>query len=577
MAQRGGRRLPGADRHDRGPARRAGPARRGPLSAPRSPPYPDPMGKMKMTPPPRLGLLLLALVVLAASAPAQGGTEQILRIVAMPPKAESIDVRDLEGLVVDEDLLHAWRERRDMAIAAGVDILVFEITTPGGNWGTTRQILEDLLDLRHQGIRTVAFVPHHATSAGAVIAMGCGEVFLAPGAEIGNVVPLQMRDLGSFSEAPSKVVTEVTSVVKGQARAMGLPEELAAAMVNPDLEVVQVTRDGVSEFMLAEDYLRRFPERPEGASVRTLVPRGEALKITQDQAQLWSLPFGFAPDRNALPKALGLGDRDLRSEEVLEMPRPSRGGFLDDFFGSSPFRGIFSTLLLLAGIGLLVMEFHSPGLGVSGALGLLCLIGFFLLVAGDDLPMAGLASALVLLGFMLLLLEILFFPGFGLPGIAGIVLILFAIYAASVGLPGETLWDRLIPDSDEEWTRVQTWFIWFLGTAGLGTVTSLMLLPQLRHVPFLGKTFLSPPILETRGHASAAGAPGPSAPIGVVQLRVGALGVAETDLRPAGRARFAVGSVDVVTEGDWIPRGAPVQAILIAGNRVVVKLEGDAA
>ncbi|MGB1719185.1 MAG: NfeD family protein, partial [Candidatus Latescibacterota bacterium] len=48
------------------------------------------------------------------------------------------------------------------------------------------------------------------------------------------------------------------------------------------------------------------------------------------------------------------------------------------------------------------------------------------------------------------------------------------------------------------------------------------------------------------------------------------LGTALTPLRPAGRAQLGERAVDVVTEGGFVERGAAVEVVRVAGNRVVV-------
>jgi membrane-bound serine protease (ClpP class) len=52
---------------------------------------------------------------------------------------------------------------------------------------------------------------------------------------------------------------------------------------------------------------------------------------------------------------------------------------------------------------------------------------------------------------------------------------------------------------------------------------------------------------------------------------LGAIGVAATPLRPAGKTQFGDEFVDVVAEGGYVLPGTRVQVIEIEGNRVVVK------
>jgi membrane-bound serine protease (ClpP class) len=52
---------------------------------------------------------------------------------------------------------------------------------------------------------------------------------------------------------------------------------------------------------------------------------------------------------------------------------------------------------------------------------------------------------------------------------------------------------------------------------------------------------------------------------------VGEEGVARTILRPAGKAEFGAALVDVVTDGEFLDRGAKVRVTMVEGDRVVVE------
>ena len=54
-------------------------------------------------------------------------------------------------------------------------------------------------------------------------------------------------------------------------------------------------------------------------------------------------------------------------------------------------------------------------------------------------------------------------------------------------------------------------------------------------------------------------------------LTVGQIGQAESDLRPAGIARFGEQRESVVTEGDYIPADSLVSVIEVRGSQVVVE------
>lgn len=512
--------------------------------------------------------LLPTLLLLATLAPAQ----DVLRVIAMPTPDECADAGQTGGVVIDEDLLRSWRKHRDMAVAQGATIIVFEITTPGGRLDTTFRILEDLEDLRRaQNIRTYAYVPYDATSAGAIIALGCRELIMGVGASIGNAIPIQMQGTGSFREAPRKLMAEVLKVMDGIASTGSFNPEILRAMVDPDMELYAIWGGGLSitEFLSREGLDSQYPPSiREQRALRVrgpLVSKSAALKIVQGADRLTGIP-GFADafphlvcgSRDDLPKVLGLGNRPLEEDELLRMPPPKGLGYIFHLVG----RLDWSLLLLIAGIAFFVMEMKTPGLGVFGVLGILSLVGFFAVQQGEGMPLA-FTIGMLILGFFLLLAEFVIIPGFGIAGISGILLIIFSVYAATVGLPGETMSDRLVPDSDNDWMIVRAWMTAFLGTAIAGTAGALTFAKTLHRIPFLNRAFVKPPILEAGPGTGVTAA-------GRVKVQVGTRGTADTDLRPAGHATFPQGSVDVVSEGDWIPRGTVVEVSIVEGLRVVV-------
>lgn len=52
---------------------------------------------------------------------------------------------------------------------------------------------------------------------------------------------------------------------------------------------------------------------------------------------------------------------------------------------------------------------------------------------------------------------------------------------------------------------------------------------------------------------------------------VGKSGVTETVLRPAGIARIGESRIDVMTQGDFLPPGTPIEVVAAKGSSVIVK------
>jgi membrane-bound serine protease (ClpP class) len=144
-------------------------------------------------------------------------------------------------------------------------------------------------------------------------------------------------------------------------------------------------------------------------------------------------------------------------------------------------------------------------------------------------------AALLVAGYLLLAVEIFVIPGFGVVGMLGIVCLLAGCYLS---------------------------FHYFGGAYGalavvlvLGSVTAiLMWIPR---SPF-GRDVVQSSTLE-KARASDS------------KLTAGAVGIAESNLRPAGIARFGDSRESVVTEGEYIESGARVVVAEVRGSRIVVE------
>jgi membrane-bound serine protease (ClpP class) len=214
-------------------------------------------------------------------------------------------------------------------------------------------------------------------------------------------------------------------------------------------------------------------------------------------------------------------------------------------------------LLFLVGIVAFYVELKTPGLSVPGLIGVVCFGLFFF---GHHV--VGLAQAwealVFLLGLALLAVEIFVLPGFGVAGVTGAVLMLGALVLAQVpdlwpgGAYGGVQWPLVI-DALGRTT---------LGIA-LGVVGAIGLAWIVPHSPLARFVTLEAPAVTAGLHGSAT-------PEGR-EAFVGKVGVAETDLRPAGRVRIGDAHFDVVSEGGYIDAGAAVTVVTTRGNALVVR------
>jgi membrane-bound ClpP family serine protease len=168
-----------------------------------------------------------------------------------------------------------------------------------------------------------------------------------------------------------------------------------------------------------------------------------------------------------------------------------------------------------------------------------------------------LALLLFVLGLLLIALEVFVFPGMAVFGISGLVLVV-----VSLGLVAYGHW----PQSPEDWVGLGK-IIGPFGFSILGAIVAALTLARyLPSIPFANRLLLKPAV---EGDDLGDEAPEPTR--AELSHLLGAIGVAATPLRPAGKTQFGEEFIDVVAEGGYVQPGTRVQVIEIEGNRVVVK------
>jgi membrane-bound serine protease (ClpP class) len=421
----------------------------------------------------------------------------------------------------------------EQAEAEGAAAVLLQIDTPGGRLDAVLQMRDALLG---SGVPTIAFIDRTAFSAGALIAIASEQIYMTPGAVMGAATPVE----GATGEtATEKIVSAVRTTFKATAEARGRDPLVAEAMVDPDVVI-----DG-------------------------LVTRGELLTLTTTEATDWGYNDGVAANRAEVLAAAGLANAPVIETEPSLAERVVR--FITD--------PVVSSLLITAGVLILIADLFVEGFGIGGmvGLGLLALFfwGHFLagLTGWEDL-------ALVVLGLVLIAVEIIVVPGFGIPGILGLAALLGGLFLAMLGREiqtpegieqagltilasfigivfgiiaifaflsrGQRL-GRLVLNSAVGGAEATTarpaagWLGWFGSSSNL---------PRGSQQPTLGEK-----------HAEQAGQP--------VSAR--ATGVALSDLRPSGIASIDGERVDVVTEGEHIPEGEPIEVVNDEGYRRVVR------
>ncbi len=387
------------------------------------------------------------------------------------------------------------------AAEVGAAALILDIDTPGGRVDAAEIISDALTDSE---VPVYSLVNRRAYSAGALIALSTNRIYMRPASVIGAATPVD----GTGTKAPEKIVSAMRSQMRALAESNGLEPEVAAAMVDEDIEI-----DGVVE-------------------------SGKLLTLTTEEA----VEIGYAEaieDLDALLVELG---HEGATVVTLELNWAER---LVRFFSSS----VVSPFLLSLGFLGLLIEIRTPTFGLAGTMGLISLGLFF----GSNMivGLAGLEDVLIVgAGLVLLGIEAFIVPGFGIFGVAGIVAILAGLYMSLLGnIP-------TMPD----FTRAA----WVLTSSMLLLIGSAWAL--IRALPSSSRLaesgiFLLAKTTSAIGYESAE----------VRSDLVGKHGTAITDLRPAGTALVGDERIDVVSESEWISAGTPVKILSAEGYRHIVR------
>jgi membrane-bound serine protease (ClpP class) len=217
-------------------------------------------------------------------------------------------------------------------------------------------------------------------------------------------------------------------------------------------------------------------------------------------------------------------------------------------------RFIEAISVILLGLGLLglYIEFKTPGFGLPGIAGIILIAIWFW---GSHIAgLAGLEEvAVFVIGIILILVELFLFPGIVLPGIIGITLVVISILMAMIqDYPGDP-WYPSVPQV----TSSMVEFAKSLALSLAGFALAAAFLPK---TATFKKLVLESATSSEEGYTAAAD----------TSSLVGREGVAATRLNPAGSARFGDLRLNVVTRGDFFEAGEPIVVAEARGNRIIV-------
>jgi membrane-bound serine protease (ClpP class) len=443
---------------------------------------------------------------------------------SVPERAPLVYVIPIHG-PIEPALLFAIRRGLDEAVARKAAAVVFSMDTPGGTVDAAREIVHSIQSL---DIPAYTFVEKDAFSGGAIVALATKRIYMAPGSVIGDAMPILMGLLGGVEDLPEsieeKMVSGVAALVRAAAEQGGHDPALAEAMVRRDV-VYEIDGEVI---------------KPEGRLL-TLTDREASRMVGEGAARRPLLSSGTVDGIDDLLERAGLAGAVVRRFDVTWSERLARWLVL------------LGPLLFIAGLLGVYIEIKTPGFGVPGTLGILCLVLFFWghHIAG----LAGYEDVLLFgVGLLFLLVEVFVTPGFGLMGISGLLMMFVGVLLGMVRrYPGGGWFPPW-----EMWQRPMLTFSASLLAAGIAGAWIARRLPS---APLFSRVVLQAATTRRQGFAAAKDA----------AARVGQVGRTLAPLRPSGPARFGEERLDVITDGAFIDAGVDVRVAAVRGSRIVVE------
>lgn len=187
-------------------------------------------------------------------------------------------------------------------------VLIFEIQ-PGGrtSFGQAYDLARFLSSPALNGATTVAYLPKSISGHSVLVAMACEQIIMGEDAEIGKA--------GEFETVIEPSVRN--AYVEISQRRQTIPADVALAMLDPAVELLQVETDVSREYVL-RDRLEALAKEKSFDPPKVLKPKGQPGVFNGTAA--WELGFAksLASDRIGVAKALGLPREAIEEDPSLD-------------------------------------------------------------------------------------------------------------------------------------------------------------------------------------------------------------------------------------------------------------------
>jgi len=197
---------------------------------------------------------------------------------------KSIFIIPVEGTIdlgLSAFIKRALQQAKEEKAAA----VILRINTFGGRVDAADEIVNNVQELAPGP--TYAYITHSAWSAGALIALSCKSIVMNEGSSIGSAEPRMMGMAQGQQATDEKIVSALRAKFKATAEANSHSANLAQAMVDKEIELLQVNFKNDLLIMTPEELKEKKSKKNKKffKNEKVLCAKDKLLNLTADEAK----------------------------------------------------------------------------------------------------------------------------------------------------------------------------------------------------------------------------------------------------------------------------------------------------